>query len=67
MLFAGGEQWEFSRWARRMWQDRQLVATPTQAYFAAAIVLIALFFGKLAVTSMPHNFAGIVKLVIVPD
>ncbi|MGV3486776.1 MAG: ABC transporter permease subunit/CPBP intramembrane protease [Planctomycetaceae bacterium] len=67
VLFAGGEQWEFSRWARRMWQDRQLVATPTQAYFAAAIVLIALFFGKLAVTSMPHNFAGIVKLVIVPQ
>jgi len=67
VLFAGGEQWEFSHWARRLWQDRQPVATPMQAYFAAALVLIALFFGKLAVTTMPQTFAGIAKLIIVPQ
>ncbi len=67
VLFAGGEQWELSRWARRMWQDRQPVATPMQSYCAAALVLIALFFGKLAVTTMPHSFAGIAQLIIVPQ
>jgi sodium transport system permease protein len=67
VLFAGGEQWEFSRWAKRLWEDRQETATPAQGYFAAALVLIALFFGKLAVTSMPQDFAGIAKLVTVPQ
>jgi sodium transport system permease protein len=67
VLFAGGEQWEFSRWAKRLWEDRQETATPAQGYFAAALVLIALFFGKLAVTSMPQDFVGIAKLVAVPQ
>ncbi len=67
VLFAGGEQWEFSRWARRLWEDRGLHATPTQAYCAAALVMIALFFGKLAVTSMPTTFAGMAQLIAVPQ
>lgn len=67
VLFAGGEQWEFSRWAKRLWADRQPLATPTQAYFAAAIVLIGLFFGKLAIVGMPQGFADIATLVIVPQ
>jgi len=67
VLFAGGDQWEFSQWARRLWQDRRSVATPGQAYVAAALVLIALFFGKLAVTTMPQTFAGMAQLIIVPQ
>jgi len=67
VLFAGGEQWELSTWAKRIWQDREPTATPMQAYSCAAFILIALFFGKLAVTSMPQDFAGITKLIAVPQ
>jgi sodium transport system permease protein len=67
VLFAGGEQWEFTQWAKRLWLDREPYATPMQSYFAAALVLIALFFGKLAVTSMPNTFAGIAQLIMVPQ
>ena len=67
VLFAGGEQWELSQWARRLWEDREPTATPVQGYFAAAIILIALFFGKLAVTTMPQTFAGIAQLISVPQ
>ena len=67
VLFAGGEQWQLSRWARTIWEDRRLTASPAQAYFAAGVILIGLFFGKLIVTSMPDDFAGIVRMVLVPQ
>ncbi len=67
VLFAGGEQWEFSAWAKRFWLDRSSFATAGQAYAAAAIVLIALFFGKLAVVGTPQSFAHIVQLVLFPQ
>ncbi len=67
VLFAGGEQWELSAWARRIWLDRKASASPSQAYAAAAIVLIALFFGKLAVVGTADDFASIIKLVLFPQ
>ena len=56
-----------SMWVRHLWRDRQTAATPAQAFACGAIILVALFFGKLAVTEMPHGFAGIAKLVLMPQ
>ena len=67
VLFGGGDQWELSMWVRHLWRDRQKAATPTQGFACGAIILVALFFGKLAVTEMPSSFAGIAKLVLVPQ
>lgn len=67
VLFGGGEQWELNQWVRHLWRDRQRAATPSQAFACGAIILIALFFGKLVVTEMPTSFAGIAKLVMMPQ
>ena len=67
VLFGGGEQWELGMWVRHLWRDRQTAATPAQAFACGAIILVVLFFGKLAVTEMPSTFAGIAKLVLLPQ
>ncbi len=67
VLFGGADQWELSMWVRHLWRDRQTAATPAQAYACGAIILVALFFGKLAVTEMPEGLAGISKLILMPQ
>ena len=67
VLFGGGDQWELSMWVRHLWRDRQRAATPAQGFACGAIILVALFFGKLAVTEMPETFAGIAQLVLLPQ
>ncbi|MEM9827177.1 MAG: ABC transporter permease subunit/CPBP intramembrane protease [Planctomycetota bacterium] len=67
VLFGGGEQWELGRWVKHLWRDRQIAATPGQGFACGAIILVGLFFGKLAVTSMPDSLAGIAKLIVMPQ
>ncbi len=67
VLFGGGDQWELSMWVRHLWRDRQTAATPTQAFACGATILVALFFGKLAVTEMPQGFGGIAQMVLLPQ
>ena len=67
VLFGGGEQWELRMWVRHLWRDRQSVATPAQAFACGAVILVALFFGKLAVTEMPRDLPGLAKLVLMPQ
>ncbi|MDA9857021.1 ABC transporter permease subunit [Rubripirellula sp.] len=67
VLFGGGEQWELNMWVRHLWRDRQTSASPAQAYACGAIILMALFFGKLAVTQAPQGLAGISKMVLTPQ
>ncbi len=67
VLFGDGDQWELGAWMRHLWRDRQRAATPTIAFGCGAVILVALFFGKLAVTEMPDTFGGIAKLVFLPQ
>ncbi|TWU40878.1 ABC transporter permease subunit/CPBP intramembrane protease [Novipirellula artificiosorum] len=67
VLFGGNDQWELRHWVRHLWRDRQTAATPGQAIACGAIILVALFFGKLAVTEMPTTFSGIAQLVLMPQ
>lgn len=67
VLFGDGDQWELSMWVRHLWRDRQTAATPAQAFACGAIILVALFFGKLAVTEMPKGLPGISKLILMPQ
>lgn len=67
VLFGGGEQWELGMWVRHLWRDRQIAATPAQAYACGAIVLVTLFFARLTISEMPKDFAGIAKLVVMPQ
>ena len=67
VLFGGGDQWELSMWVRHLWRDRQVAATPTQAFACGAIILVALFFGKLAVTGMPEGLGGIAQMIMLPQ
>ena len=64
VLFGGQEQWEFGLWVKHLWKDRQPVATTAQAYACGAIILVALFFGRLAATAVPDDLAGITKMIL---
>ena len=67
VLFGSGDQWELGMWVRHLWRDRQTAATPAQGYACGAIVLVTLFFARLTVTEMPNSFAGIARLVMMPQ
>ena len=67
VLFGGQDQWEFSMWVRHLWRDRQPVATIPQAYACGAIILVALFFGRLAASGAPNDLAGLTKMIISPQ
>ncbi|MEM9643672.1 MAG: ABC transporter permease subunit/CPBP intramembrane protease [Planctomycetota bacterium] len=67
VLFGGADQWELGMWVRHLWRDRQMVATPAQGFACGAIILVALFFGKLGITKMPDTFVGIAQLVLLPQ
>lgn len=67
VLFGGGEQWDLGLWVRHLWRDRQSAATPAQAFACGAIILVALFFGKLAVTEMPSQLDGLAKMILMPQ
>ncbi|TWU24103.1 ABC-2 family transporter protein [Novipirellula galeiformis] len=67
VLFGGNDQWELRQWVRHLWRDRQIAATPSQAVACGAVILVALFFGKLAVTEMPTTLTGISKLILMPQ
>ncbi|WP_168565402.1 ABC transporter permease subunit/CPBP intramembrane protease [Crateriforma spongiae] len=67
VLFGDGDQWELGMWVRHLWRDRQTAATVSQAFACGAIILVALFFGKLAVTEMPQHFGGIAQLILMPQ
>ncbi|MEM1071099.1 MAG: ABC transporter permease subunit/CPBP intramembrane protease, partial [Planctomycetota bacterium] len=67
VLFGSGDQWELSMWVRHLWRDRQTAASPAQAYACGAIIIVALFFGKLAVTGAPEGLAGISKMILMPQ
>jgi sodium transport system permease protein len=54
-------------WVRHLWRDRQTAATPAQAFACGAIILVALFFGKLAVTEMPEHMSGLSKMILLPQ
>jgi sodium transport system permease protein len=67
VLFGGQEQWELRLWVRHLWRDRQPVATTAQAYACGAIILVALFFGRLAATTVPDDLAGITQMILSPQ
>ena len=67
VLFGGRDQWELGKWVRHLWRDRQTAATPAQAYACGAIILVALFFGKLAVSEMPNGLGGLAKMILLPQ
>ena len=67
VLFGGGDGWELRRWVSHLWRDRQIAATPVQAYACGVIVLVAMFFGKLSITSMPTDLASLSQIVVIPQ
>ncbi|OYP29883.1 ABC transporter permease subunit/CPBP intramembrane protease [Rhodopirellula sp. MGV] len=67
VLFGGGEQWELGMWVRHLWRDRQQAATPAQAYACGAFILVTLFFARLSVAITPTDFAGIAKMIMLPQ
>lgn len=67
VLFGGADQWELGKWMKHLWRDRQTAATAPQAYACGAIILVALFFGKLANLGMPDTFSKIAVMVLLPQ
>ena len=67
VLFGGGDGFDLSQWMRHLWRDRQSYATPTQAAIGGAVILVALFFGRLAATTMPTNIGDLAVMIVLPQ
>lgn len=67
VLFGGNDQWELSGWVQHLWRDRQMAASPAQAFSCGIIILVGLFFSRLVTTEVPSSLGGIAKLVLLPQ
>jgi sodium transport system permease protein len=67
VLFHGGQPWGGGWLFETLRANRQRFATPTQAYVAAIVILVGLFFGKLAFSGIPSGFSGLAKMIIGPQ
>jgi sodium transport system permease protein len=67
VLFHGGQPWGGGWLFESLRANRQRFATPTQAYIAAIVILVGLFFGKLAFAGIPSGFSGLAKMIVGPQ
>ncbi|MEL6899084.1 MAG: ABC transporter permease subunit, partial [Planctomycetota bacterium] len=67
VLFRDGDQWRFGLWLRHLWRDRQETATPAAAFACSAIILMGLFFGKLAISGVPDNIGAVARMLLLPQ
>lgn len=65
VLFRENERFVFRAWLQRMWQDRGSTASVSEATLCGALILVALFFGRLANSEINLRWETIVYSTIV--
>lgn len=61
VMFRESERFQWSLWLKRIWQDRSDSATANEALLCGMIILVALFFGKLSMSSQELSWPNFVQ------
>ena len=65
VMFSDGERTSVSQWIRNVWRKREDTPLPNESILCALLILVCLFFGRLAFSGMPLSWNGIVQSTIV--
>ncbi len=65
VMFSDGERTSMSQWIRNVWRKREDTALVNESILCALLILVCLFFGRLAFSGMPLSWTGIVQSTIV--
>ncbi len=65
VMFSDGERTSMTQWIRNVWRKREDTPLVNESILCALLILVCLFFGRLAFSGMPLSWAGIVQSTIV--
>ena len=64
VMFRESERFQWSLWFRQIWRDRAPTATANEALLCGVIILVALFFGRMSLTSLELDWPSITRSTI---
>jgi sodium transport system permease protein len=64
VMFRESERFQWSLWLKRLWEDRTDSATANEALLCGMIVLVALFFGKMSMSSQVLSWSNFAQTTI---
>ncbi len=64
VMFRESERFQWSLWLRQVWRDRTATATANEALLCGVIILVALFFGRLSLSSHQLDWQSISRSTI---
>jgi sodium transport system permease protein len=64
VMFRESERFQWSMWLRQIWRDRAATATANEALLCGVIILVALFFGRMTLTSQQMDWASISRSTV---
>jgi sodium transport system permease protein len=65
VMFSDSERATISQWIRNVWRQREDTPTPNESVLCGLLILVCLFFGRLALGGLPLNWQSIVQSTIV--
>ena len=65
VMFSDGERASISQWIRNVWRKREDTPLPNESILCALLILVCLFFGRLAFGGMELTWGGIVQSTVV--
>ena len=65
VMFSDGERASISQWIRNVWRKREDTPLPNESILCALLILVCLFFGRLAFGGMELTWSGIVQSTVV--
>ncbi len=64
VMFRESERFQWSMWLRQIWRDRAATATANEALLCGVIILVALFFGRMTLTSQQMDWSSISRSTV---
>ena len=65
VMFQDSERASMSQWIRNVWRKREDTPTPAESVLCGLLILVCLFFGRLALSGTTFNWTSIVQSTVV--
>jgi len=65
VMFRDSERSSMSQWIRNVWRQREDIPTTNESLLCGLLILVCLFFGRLALSGIPLSWIGVVQSTLV--
>ena len=65
VMFRDSERSSVAQWIKNVWRQREDTPTTSESILGGLLILVSLFFGRLALSGMPLNWTSVVQSTIV--